>query len=103
MQSYQSLQSVPLKVVLLASYPRHHLAKVWEFATLIGSCALLAQLDRASDYESEGRWFESSRARHFINGLLSIGYRRASHVVAVVRSSSSSKILVPAAERWPSG
>ena len=27
--------------------------------------ALLAQLDRASDYESEGRWFESSRARQF--------------------------------------
>jgi hypothetical protein len=29
--------------------------------------ALLAQLDRASDYESEGRWFESSRARQFIS------------------------------------
>ena len=28
--------------------------------------APLAQLDRASDYESEGRWFESSRARHFL-------------------------------------
>ena len=25
----------------------------------------LAQLDRASDYESEGHWFESSRARQF--------------------------------------
>jgi hypothetical protein len=27
-------------------------------------CAPLAQLDRASDYESEGREFESLRARH---------------------------------------
>ena len=27
--------------------------------------APLAQLDRASDYESEGREFESLRARHF--------------------------------------
>src|SRR5579871_3873418 len=28
-------------------------------------CAPVAQLDRASDYESEGRTFESFRARHF--------------------------------------
>ena len=28
--------------------------------------APLAQLDRASDYESEGREFESLRARHFL-------------------------------------
>ena len=28
-------------------------------------CALVAQLDRALDYESRGREFESSRARHF--------------------------------------
>jgi hypothetical protein len=28
------------------------------------ACAPLAQLDRASDYESEGREFESLRARH---------------------------------------
>ena len=27
--------------------------------------ALVAQLDRALDYESRGREFESSRARHF--------------------------------------
>jgi hypothetical protein len=27
--------------------------------------ALVAQLDRASDFESEGREFESLRARHF--------------------------------------
>ena len=26
--------------------------------------ALVAQLDRASDSDSEGRWFESSQARH---------------------------------------
>ena len=28
--------------------------------------ALVAQLDRASDYESEGRAFESLRVRHFL-------------------------------------
>jgi hypothetical protein len=28
-------------------------------------CALVAQLDRASDFESEGREFESLRARHY--------------------------------------
>jgi hypothetical protein len=31
--------------------------------------APLAQLDRASDYESEGREFESLRARHSFQGL----------------------------------
>ena len=31
--------------------------------------ALVAQLDRASDFESEGREFESLRARHKINML----------------------------------
>jgi hypothetical protein len=30
------------------------------------SCAPLAQLDRALDYESSGQRFESSRARHFL-------------------------------------
>ena len=29
--------------------------------------ALVAQLDRALDYESRGREFESSRARHFLS------------------------------------
>ena len=29
-----------------------------------GKCALVAQLDRVSDYESEGQGFESLRARH---------------------------------------
>ena len=41
------------------------LAKFYGFVTLPFPCALLAQLDRASDYESEGRWFESSRAHQF--------------------------------------
>jgi hypothetical protein len=31
----------------------------------IAKDALVAQLDRAPDYESGGREFESSRARHF--------------------------------------
>ena len=32
--------------------------------------ALVAQLDRALDYESRGREFESSRARHFLRDTL---------------------------------
>ena len=43
------------------------LAKFYGFVTLPFPCALLAQLDRASDYESEGRWFESSRAHQFFS------------------------------------
>ena len=31
--------------------------------------APVAQLDRASDFESAGRGFESLRARHFLNGI----------------------------------
>ena len=34
--------------------------------------ALVAQLDRALDYESRGREFESSRARHFLTHESSI-------------------------------
>jgi hypothetical protein len=34
--------------------------------------APVAQLDRASDYESEGRTFESFRARHYTSGLTSL-------------------------------
>ena len=34
-------------------------------AQLFAKHAPVAQLDRASDYESEGRTFESFRARHF--------------------------------------
>ena len=41
------------------------LAKFYGFVTLPFPCALLAQLDRASDYESEGRRFESPRAHQF--------------------------------------
>src|SRR5271166_2266810 len=33
---------------------------------LLQACAPLAQLDRASGYEPEGREFESLRARHFL-------------------------------------
>jgi hypothetical protein len=32
-------------------------------AAIVRACALVAQLDRASDFESEGREFESLRAR----------------------------------------
>ncbi len=31
-------------------------------AALLSVCAPVAQLDRVSDSDSEGRWFESSRA-----------------------------------------
>ena len=34
-----------------------------------GGCAPLAQLDRASGYEPEGREFESLRARHNFNSV----------------------------------
>ena len=34
-----------------------------------GHCAPVAQLDRASGYEPEGRMFESCRAHHQINTL----------------------------------
>jgi hypothetical protein len=37
--------------------------------------ALVAQLDRASDFESEGREFESLRARHKINDLAKLAKR----------------------------
>src|ERR1700736_6332146 len=39
------------------------------------TCALVAQLDRASDFESEGREFESLRARHHL-GLFYKGFLR---------------------------
>ena len=35
-------------------------------ANVAGQFALVAQLDRAPDFESGGRGFESLRARHFI-------------------------------------
>lgn len=36
------------------------------FARALQSYALVAQLDRALDSDSKGRWFESSRARQKI-------------------------------------
>jgi uncharacterized protein YpiB (UPF0302 family) len=55
--------------------------------------ALVAQLDRALDYESRGREFESSRARHFLQIFLH-GYQfrvsvcsQRTSVRAVVRGS----------------
>jgi hypothetical protein len=36
-------------------------------AVIVRAAALVAQLDRASDFESEGREFESLRARQFDN------------------------------------
>jgi hypothetical protein len=38
-------------------------------AAIVPASALVAQLDRASDFESEGREFESLRARHKIKYL----------------------------------
>ncbi len=37
--------------------------------------ALVAQLDRALDYESRGREFESSRARHFLKFVVFFVFR----------------------------
>jgi hypothetical protein len=39
---------------------------------MVAPHALVAQLDRASDFDSEGREFESLRARHF--GTVRSGY-----------------------------
>src|SRR3954470_18626883 len=50
--------------------------------------APVAQLDRASDYESEGRTFESFRARHF--GIdCRPGHADRSHPFAVKASNSA--------------
>jgi hypothetical protein len=38
------------------------------YQAALAQCAPVAQLDRASDYESEGRTFESFRARQFLQG-----------------------------------
>ena len=40
-----------------------------EAPPMSGRYAPVAQLDRASDYESEGRTFESFRARHSLQAL----------------------------------
>ena len=42
-------------------------------------CALVAQLDRALDYESRGREFESSRARHFLKIFVDFGSQICLH------------------------
>jgi hypothetical protein len=51
---------------------------------LVGENAPVAQLDRASDYESEGRTFESFRARHFTSHYIfvCIGHGRPHHPAA---------------------
>ena len=45
-----------------------HLCIAWRKLRRINPlCALVAQLDRVLDYESRGREFESSQARHFLH------------------------------------
>ena len=39
-------------------------SRIGKFSASLGLCAPVAQLDRALDYESRGREFESLRARH---------------------------------------
>ena len=55
--------------------------------------ALVAQLDRAPDYESGGREFESSRARHFLRHTLEAD-KRSRPVSCVVDGLSLSTGLV---------
>ena len=73
----QSLRP-PLRVRVARFRPRPYVA-----ACPMGQRAPVAQLDRAPDYESGGRTFESFRARHFFQqlklfGILSnsLGWRR---------------------------
>src|SRR5207249_1928101 len=47
--------------------------------------APLAQVDRASDYESEGQRFESSRAHHYYKDLETPPPARQAHVRFLVR------------------
>src|ERR1700736_5561890 len=72
------------------------------------TCALVAQLDRASDFESEGREFESLRARHFGTELgtpkpavfaleAATSVRSSSLFDAMMRNSSASTLT-----RWAS-
>lgn len=56
-------------------------------------CAPVAQLDRASDYESEGRTFESFRARQF-SQVHQIGSK-----AGTVKRSGDSKVVVETDER----
>jgi hypothetical protein len=62
--------SVRPRAIAVAAAPRPCEA-VWNRpgSSLRHACALVAQLDRAPDFESGGRGFESLRARHRINGL----------------------------------
>ena len=59
-------------------------------------CAPVAQLDRASGYEPEGREFESPRARH-LNSLPFIGLANSlgSNVVGELKDNSPARRSVP--------
>jgi hypothetical protein len=59
-----SIGALALISALLEGYPERHVRII---PASPQGCAPLAQLDRASDYESEGREFESLRARHKID------------------------------------
>ena len=50
-------------------------------------CAPVAQLDRASDYESEGRTFESFRARHSFTPLPATPQEAAFLYAVLVRAT----------------
>ena len=62
------------------------------------NCAPVAQLDRASGYEPEGREFESPRARHFFNHLQTIANLFLFTVAETVAGGFSSNKLSPASE-----
>ena len=84
-----------LSISLLGCACNAPLPHVWVCAfrrTCRPACAPVAQLDRASDYESEGRTFESFRARQFFqalgSGLLPIAFRAG-------RQSAQCALCVP--------
>jgi hypothetical protein len=72
----------------------------WLTATMCMGCAPVAQLDRAPDYESGGRRFESFRARHKLNNLAAFivganrfGYHRATTMSSLGRSYARNEAL----------
>ena len=61
-----SIGSLTYVAAILKTYRTPRLADIAGVTLRLFKDALVAQLDRALDYESRGREFESSRARHFL-------------------------------------
>src|SRR5215467_9451952 len=69
--------------------------------SLVFNRAPLAQLDRASGYEPEGREFESLRARHSFYVL--VGFSRTNPATGVTLASPLAQLIDSALRRKPEG